>query len=141
MMPRFRRGILSFDLRSRESSRKNSELFELMLQLQRAFSFLQESQKQYYDPTGFAFAYKDYDGNPTNVTIQMDVDEFFNILCDKLDNVMKGSFQEKLLQNIWSTTMTTQLICKGCPHSSEKDDPFYTISLDIKGKVVYISLM
>lgn len=30
--------------------------------------------------------------------------------------------------------MSSQLICKGCPHRSEKDEQFYTISLDIKNK-------
>jgi ubiquitin carboxyl-terminal hydrolase 9/24 len=32
----------------------------------------------YADMNGFCHAFKDYDGNPTNVLIQMDVDEFFN---------------------------------------------------------------
>jgi hypothetical protein len=99
------------------------------------FAFLQESHKQYYDPTAFAFAYKDFEGKPTNTSLQMDVDEFFNMLCEKLENQLKGTVQEKLLQNIWSGKLTSQLICKGCVHRSEKDDTFYTISLDIQGKV------
>src|SRR4051812_35289909 len=131
MMPRFRQGVLTWKRTDQdaENAAKMEELAELIQQVQRAFSYLQESQKQYYDPTAFAFAYKDYDGNPTNVTVQMDVDEFFNILCEKLDTILKGSAQEKLLQNIWCAKLTSQLICKGCPHRSERDDPFYTISL------------
>jgi ubiquitin C-terminal hydrolase len=27
------------------------------------------------------------------------------------------------------------LICRGCPHTSVKQDTFYTLALDIKGKV------
>jgi len=42
--------------------------------------------------------------------------------------------KENLLQNIWCGKMSSQLICKGCPHRSEKDEQFYTISLDIKNK-------
>jgi ubiquitin carboxyl-terminal hydrolase 9/24 len=135
MMPRFRRGILSW-VPKKDASSQNKELLELMIQVQRTFAFLQESYRQSYDPTAFAFSYKDYEGNPTNVSIQMDVDEFFNILCEKLETQLKESLQEKLLQNIWATKMTTQLICKGCPHRSERDDLCYTISLDIKGKVL-----
>lgn len=36
---------------------------KVMVEVQRMFSFLQESHKQYYDPAGFAFAYKDYEGS------------------------------------------------------------------------------
>ncbi len=131
MLPRFRKGLLSWE---REANNKNSELVDLMTELQRLFAYLQESYKQFYDLTSFAFAYKDYEGRPTNVTQQMDVDEFFNLLCEKLDNQLKSTPQEMLLQNIWATKMATQLICKGCPHRSEREDPCYTISLDIKGK-------
>ncbi|KAL6068267.1 USP domain-containing protein, variant 2 [Balamuthia mandrillaris] len=107
---------------------------ELLLELQEMFAYLQESIKQYYSPKRFCMVYKDYDGRPIDVSVQMDADEFFNMLCDKLDNHLKGSHQEKLLHNIWCGKMTSQLICKGCPHRSERDEPFYTISLDIKGK-------
>jgi ubiquitin C-terminal hydrolase len=94
---------------------------------------------------------KDYEGNPINVFVQMDVDEYFNILCEKLDNLLKGTPQAALLHNIWCGKLSSQLICKGdiiastlafnshvciigCPHRYERADPFYTISLDIKNK-------
>lgn len=48
--------------------------------------------------------------------------------------------QSKLLGNIWSGQITTQLICKDCPHTSEKHDTFFTISLDIQGKVSIIEI-
>lgn len=53
----------------------------LFFQIQKMFSYLQESHRQYYDPSGFyyfidkiltnldfAFSYKDYEANPTNVS-------------------------------------------------------------------------
>lgn len=30
--------------------------------------------------------------------------------------------------------MTNELICKGCPHYSEREEPFLTISLQVKNK-------
>ena len=39
----------------------------------------------YADMTGFCHAFKDWDGNPTNVLIQMDADEFFNQLIDRIE--------------------------------------------------------
>ena len=53
------------------------------------FAYLMESQKQYYNPTPFTSSFKDHSGNPIDVTVQMDVDEFFNSLCDKLESVLK----------------------------------------------------
>lgn len=69
-----------------------------------------------------------------DTSVQMDVDEFFNMICDRLESKLKGTRQEKLLQNIWCGKMSSQLICRGCPHRSERDEQFYTISLDIQNK-------
>lgn len=126
MIPRFKQGIIDWVCPSRQAE------YDVMVQLQRMFCFLQESQKQSYDPSGFALSFRNIDGNPIDTTLQMDADEFFNLLCDKLETQLRGSPQERLLQSIWSGTLTTQLICKDCPHKVEKDDFFYTISLDIE---------
>jgi hypothetical protein len=36
---------------------------------------------------------QDYDGQPVDTSVQMDVDEFFNMLCDKLETKLKGTPQ------------------------------------------------
>jgi hypothetical protein len=36
----------------------------------------------FVDPTGFCHAFKDYEGNPTNIGLQVDVDEFFKLFLD-----------------------------------------------------------
>ncbi len=43
--------------------------------------------------SGFCAAYKDFEGNCMSHTIQMDVNEFFNVLFDKLEAALKGSPQ------------------------------------------------
>lgn len=48
------------------------------------FLNLMYSDKKAYNPKSFCFAFKDYDGNPTNVNEQMDIDEFSGILLDRL---------------------------------------------------------
>jgi ubiquitin carboxyl-terminal hydrolase 9/24 len=45
--------------------------------LQRMFSYLDLSLRKYYIPDGFCYAFKDINGNPTNVFIQDDAYEFF----------------------------------------------------------------
>lgn len=69
-----------------------------------------------------------------NVYVQMDVDEYFNMLAEKIESHLKGKVQGKLLENIWTGKLSCQLICRGCPHRYERDDPFCTVQLDIKNK-------
>lgn len=52
----------------------------------------------YADMTGFCHAFKDWDGNPTNVLIQMDVDEFFNMLIDRLEEKLKPTKYKNLIK-------------------------------------------
>ena len=61
----------------------------VLYQLQVVFANLKESLHQYHIPDHFCKSIKDYSGEPINVVIQQDVDEFFNLLCDKLDNYLK----------------------------------------------------
>ena len=42
----------------------------LLRQLQKMYGFLEISEKQAYDPIEFCFAFKDFNGNPTNTAIQ-----------------------------------------------------------------------
>jgi len=95
---------------------------------------LLQSEQQYYNPQGFTNAFKDWDGNPTNVLIQMDVDEFFNMFMDKLETCIKGTPQEKIIQEHFGGTYANELICKGCPHYSERSEPYLAVNLQVKNK-------
>ena len=63
----------------------------MLYQLQLLFAGLLKSEKQYVSPKGFCHAFKDYEGNATNVLEQMDVEEFFNMLMDRIETAVKGS--------------------------------------------------
>ena len=62
------------------------------------FGHLLMSDRKFYNPMPWLHSYKDETGRPTNVLIQQDAQEFFNMLCDRLEGRLKGSSQEKLLQ-------------------------------------------
>ena len=62
----------------------------MFYQLQHIFGSLSSSTQQFYRPTNFTEAFKGYDGESINVSEQMDVDEFFKLLMDKLENVLKS---------------------------------------------------
>ena len=131
MIPTFRQCILAID-----DPKKNEIPSEdnLLYQLQCIFAFLNQSEQQYYNPQGFTNAFKDWDGNPTNVLIQMDVDEFFNMFMDKLETAIKGASQEKMIQDHFGGTYANELIWKGCPHYSERSEPYLAINLQVKNK-------
>ena len=63
----------------------------MFYQLQVLFTGLLKSEKQYVNPKGFCRSFKDWEGNPTNVLEQMDVEEFFNMFMDRLETSIKST--------------------------------------------------
>ena len=55
--------------------------------------------------------------------------EFFSLFIDKLENLTKETRQEAILKTTFGGIMANELICKGCPHYYEKDEPFLAITL------------
>ena len=47
---------------------------------------LELSEWSSYNPTDFCFAFKEFDGTPTKIGEQKDVEEFFNLFVDWLEN-------------------------------------------------------
>ena len=64
----------------------------------------------------------------------MDVDEFFNNILDKLENQLKKSKADGIIQRIFGGVFSNELICKGCPHYSETEEPYLAVSLQVKNK-------
>jgi hypothetical protein len=59
----------------------------VLYQLQGIFANLQESEKSYFIPRGFVNAFKFY-GEPVNVRVQQDTHEFYNALCDQIEQLI-----------------------------------------------------
>ena len=94
-----------------------------------------EVEKQYMNPKRFCFSFKDpVDGKPIDPQVQKDVDEFFIMLLDKFENLMKGEKEEKTVKNLLQGAYANEFICKDCPHYSEKEEPFLAIMLQVKNK-------
>ena len=128
MIPKFRTGFLSLPNPDTENLDDN-----LLFQMQKLFLNLQESQKKYYNTIGFCNSYKD-NGQPINPSNQMDADEFFNMLFEKLENALKGSNRESFFRDFFGGKVCNQVISKECDHVSENFEDFYTISVAVKGK-------
>lgn len=130
MIPSFRNDILA--VKSPNKTANTDE--DMLFQTQCLFSALYESVKQYYNPKIFCHAFKDWEGKSINVIEQMDVDEFFNLFLDKLEHEIKGTPQENSIKYHFGGIFANQIICKDCPHSSVREEPFLAINLQIKNK-------
>lgn len=128
MNPSFRNGIFSANVR--EDDRKDNLLYQLQLM----FGHLQQSEKKAYDTFSFCEAYKDYDGQPMNMSVQMDVDEFFNMLFDRLENLLTGTPQEVLFKKHFGGKLVQQVKSKDCDHVSEREESFFAIQCEVKNK-------
>mmetsp|Transcript_13360 Transcript_13360/g.25089 ORF Transcript_13360/g.25089 Transcript_13360/m.25089 type:complete len:2359 (+) Transcript_13360:2657-9733(+) len=131
MMPAIRNGILEAENTDPEPIEEN-----LLAQLQLLMSHLQESEKRYYSPLGFCKAFKDFEGQSMNLAQQQDVDEFCNLLFDKVENALKGTEHSKLLRDHLGGTMVHEIVSteEEFPYHGEREEQFFRLSLEIKNK-------
>lgn len=94
MIPTFRNDVLSIKDPNHD---KNPDEDNMFLQWQTLFTGLLMSQKMYVNPKGYCHSFKDYDGQPTNVVEQMDVEEYLTMFFDRLESAIKGTPQEKTI--------------------------------------------
>jgi ubiquitin carboxyl-terminal hydrolase 9/24 len=116
MISEFRDTILEIEDSSPSTNPPIAKHENLLYQLKLVFGSLKISQRQYYDPRLFCYSYKDYEGNPINVLEQMDVDEFFNNIMDKLEGLIKTNKNSGIIKRVFGGVLSNELICKGCPH-------------------------
>lgn len=126
----------------------------IAFQLKRIFYALKYSNKKYYAPNEWAYAFKDETGvNPIDVMQQQDAQEFFQLLCERFEsNIMmlqqsrqagtaagRGLFD--IFQYAFGGKLCNQMF-KSDPNSSseqvkkevrEHNEGFVCISLEVKG--------
>ena len=129
MIPTLREALISSQI---NTTRNKEEL--ILFQIQKIFANLKTSDRQYHNPKDFCNNFKISDGQPFNVLEQMDVDEFFNLLIDRVELNLKGTKYENIFKYHFGGMLTNELICKGCPHYSEREESFNSISLQVKNK-------
>jgi hypothetical protein len=106
----------------------------IVFQLQNIFANLQESSQRYYDARPFCNAYREPNGAPMNVEVQMDADEFFSMLVDRLERQLRATSGEALLKELFGGTISHQILSRECAHGSEREETFYTLGLEVKNK-------
>lgn len=104
--------------------------------LQYLFAQLQESVKQSINPKKFINSIKGFDGQPINYCVQQDVNEFFNLLTEKLEQNLKGTSNPKILEEVLGGKLSNEIrsLEEEFAYQKETEEPFLTVTLEIKHK-------
>jgi len=106
----------------------------LLYATQEVFANLQNSWQKAFEPRDFTLAIKDYENQPIDVSVQMDVDEFYNLLFDRMEAQIDTITDRNTFRNLYGGQLVQQVKSRECNHVSEREEPFSAIQCDIKGK-------
>ena len=107
---------------------------KLLAETQSLFSYMQNSLKRFVDPAVLASSIRTYEDTQIDVSVQMDVDEFYNLLFDRWEGQILSSEAKKQFRSFYGGQLVQQVKSKECSHISERLEPFSAIQCDIKGK-------
>ncbi|KYR01948.1 meprin and TRAF domain-containing protein [Tieghemostelium lacteum] len=119
----FRKAVYEIPTQTDESTKSIS------LALQKIFYKLQFGDK--------AVATKDlttsFGWNTMDIFIQHDVQELNRVLCDKINDKMKGTSSEGTIDNLFRGKIKNFIKCENVDYESKSDEFFYDLSLNVKG--------
>jgi len=107
----------------------------LLLELGKVFAYMQNSYEKSVDPSSAVEAITTYEGEQIDVSVQMDVDEFFNLLFDRLEGQIADPQAREFFKSMYGGHLVQQVKSKECEHISERLEPFSAVQMEIKGKV------
>ena len=124
----FRRFMLNSRIADGDGSQR------LLYQTRNLFGSLQNSFLKSVDTQGVAEAVITYDNTAIDVSIQMDVDEFYNLLFDRWESQILDDSDKRAFRGFYGGQIVQQIKSKQCEHISERLEPFSAIQCDINGK-------
>ncbi|KAF2819471.1 hypothetical protein CC86DRAFT_335799 [Ophiobolus disseminans] len=125
----FRQFMLSAEVREARGAQR------LLFETQRLFSQMQNLYHRAADPRPFAACVKDAEKYPIDITIQMDADEFYNLLFDQLEAQLLKRDQKQRFRSFYGGQTLNQIKSKECEHVSERAEPFFAVQCDVKGNI------
>lgn len=121
MMPLARAAVLEADP---SSSRHAPTLIEM----QKMFVYLMESERKAYNPRSFCKVYQ-MDHQPLNTGEQKDMAEFFIDLVSKLEEMTPEL--KKLVKKLFCGVLSNNVVSLDCPHVSRTLEEFYTVRCQV----------
>jgi ubiquitin carboxyl-terminal hydrolase 9/24 len=120
----FRESLLKCECKE---EKKNS-----LYQIKKLFYCLKYLRINYYIPEELT---KNFDNEILNVHQQMDVDEFYINILDKIENRLKKTKNENLVKYFFQGRLNDVLnFQKGCTHHRTNTNNFYSIQLQVQNK-------
>ena len=124
----FRGFMLKTDVVDGEASQK------LLSETKRLFSYMQETWFRAVDPQGIADSGINYENSPIDVSVQMDVEEFYNLLFAKWESQILSKSAKEAFTRFYGGKIVQQIHAEPCGHVSERVEPFSAIQCEIQGK-------
>ena len=120
----FRESFLRFKI---EQKTKNC-----LYEVQHLFFELKFCKERFYTPLSFV---ENYDNEKINTHVQMDIDEFFSNLLDKLETRLKNTDNENLIKYFFQGHINDVLTFQeGCTHHRTNTSTFYSVQMQIRNK-------
>ena len=97
-----------FNVDIKKIPNQNDLMDSVIYQVQKMFSYLQESQKRYFNPGGFCYAFKDPErpGMPTPTREQRDASGFYLGLLNSIrDTCVTTEYNEQVISNFQMQSM------------------------------------
>lgn len=106
----------------------------LLHHLQILFARLQLGNEKAVLPQELAGSILDFELQPINVHIQMDVDEFFNLLFDRVEAQFSTMQERQRFRKLYGGVLRHTIKSRECLHVSSRDEDFAAIQCDVRGK-------
>ena len=100
-------------------------------QIQRIFGYLERTTRLDFIPSAFCVAYKPF-GEPVNIMIQQDVQEFVSMFFDRLEIGIKEHSLNRLIDNFYHGKNANLFSCHECNQTKKVEESFYSITLEVK---------
>lgn len=124
----FRKFMLGVQVTDMDSAQR------LLAETKKVFGYMQNTWQKSVDTHPAVDTIRTYDNEPIDINVQMDVDEFYNLLFDRWESQILAPEDKKLFRSFYGGQLVQQIKSKECSHISERLEPFSAIQCDIKGK-------
>jgi ubiquitin carboxyl-terminal hydrolase 34 len=104
----------------------------MLHQLRKMFGYLQSTTRLDFAPHDFCYSFKGFSGEPVNVGVQQDAQEFVSMIFDKLEDAIKGTPFKRVIDSIYRGKLTNTLTCSKCKKAKHREEIFYSLQVDIK---------
>lgn len=106
----------------------------LLRELRKMFADMQYSWQRAYNPENLIGSILNYEGQSIDPNIQMDADEFYNLLFDRLEAQLPTQQTRQAFKRFYGGQLVQQIRSKDCGHVSEREEAFSAIQCEIKNK-------